>query len=53
MTNFPFPFENDIFGQTNESESDIDDYNLYFHANLNQVLSQNATLIQLQFLTLI
>ena len=36
MTNFPFPFENDIFGQTNESESDIDDYNLYIHANLNQ-----------------
>ena len=39
MTNFPFPFENNIFEPTNKSESDIYDYDLYSLDNLNQSIS--------------
>ena len=38
MTN-PFPYENNIFEPTNKSESDIYDYDLYSHDNLNQSIS--------------
>ena len=38
MTN-PFPFENNIFEQTNKSESDIYDYDFYSLDNLNQSFS--------------
>jgi hypothetical protein len=39
MNNFPFPFENNIFGPTDESECDINEHRLYFHDNLNQRIS--------------
>ena len=38
MTN-PFPYENNIFEPTNKSESDIYDYDLNSHDNLNQSIS--------------